>query len=478
MDKTGVNRVNYFSRQVLRTQDFTDEQAYHLEARRRHGIAQHLWGIVSGLELSKDKDGTVFVTPGVAIDGYGRELVLPSGRAVPPRAFDERLTDSLDVWAVYSRTAGDLGDPAYQPCVPPADRVNYRWSEIATIEWTRSVETPQVNPELGVPECRQPADVPAEDLSFDPTRVAPDDPAVRWPIFLGRIDRTGSGNDTKFLVDMGGRPYAGARAEAIVTPAGDGRLQIGTSCDDNSHRFALLLRDPQQIPSRLVPRLTLDAAGAWEIRGTTTVRGDVKVAGGAMQFGEGAEYGAEKPWSIYRAKTTQGQQAFEELRIEMKASPGGGQKHQVTVGVFSQGQFTPCLTIADDCTVTAHGDLIVKGNFQAGSRVAQTLSEQTNAIAASVFIGGLMQSLNLAVAGGAPAHSLLEAAGRADPEMSIEAMLAVFRQNPAMLRRLRDALDVADGARGPGRAGGRTAGGKKRGMPPNDAGGGGDTSEE
>src|SRR5947209_4428453 len=135
MDKIGISRVNYFSRQILRTQDFEDEQAYHLEARRRHNIGQHLWGIVSGLELKPDKDGTVFVTPGFAIDGFGRELVLPAGKAITLRAFDEKLAESLDVWAVYSRTAGDQGDPAYQPCVAAIDRLNYRWSEIASVEW-------------------------------------------------------------------------------------------------------------------------------------------------------------------------------------------------------------------------------------------------------------------------------------------------------------------------------------------------------
>src|SRR5262249_54965638 len=104
MDKIAVSRVNYFSRQILRTQDFEDEQAYHLEARRRHNIGQHLWGIVSGLELTADKDGTVYVTPGFAIDGFGRELVLPAGKPIPPSAFDDKLASSLDIWAVYSRT--------------------------------------------------------------------------------------------------------------------------------------------------------------------------------------------------------------------------------------------------------------------------------------------------------------------------------------------------------------------------------------
>ena len=50
-----IARVNYFDRQFLRTQDFVDEQAYHIAMRRRHNIAQHRWGIVAGLQLVLDE---------------------------------------------------------------------------------------------------------------------------------------------------------------------------------------------------------------------------------------------------------------------------------------------------------------------------------------------------------------------------------------------------------------------------------------
>ena len=86
MSKDTIARVHYFERQFLRTEDFSDEQAYHLAMRRRHNIGQHSWGVVYGLSLATDNLGNPCVQPGFAIDGYGRELVLPILQPIPPQA--------------------------------------------------------------------------------------------------------------------------------------------------------------------------------------------------------------------------------------------------------------------------------------------------------------------------------------------------------------------------------------------------------
>jgi len=473
MDKIGVNRVHYFPRQVLRTQDFVDEQAYHLEARRRHNIGQHIWGIVSGFELRKDPDGVALVTPGFAIDGFGRELVLPAGRAITASAFDEKLAESLDIWAVYSRTAGDLGDPAYQPCVSKDQRTPYRWSEIASIESTRAGDDLRLDPELGIPECRQPPDVSTDDLNFDPTRVAPDDPSVRWPVFLGRITRTRSADKTDFVIDTSGRPYAGARAEAVVTPAGGASLQIGDACD-NAYRLAFFLRDETLNPPQLVPRLTLGRNGDWTVAGTTTVRGDLTVDGGAVQFGKAVGPMAPIPWRIYRVQEDAAggaavgagtAKSVDELRIVMQG-PGAAGTNQVAIGVFVDGKFKPCLTVADDCTVTIYGDLIVHGKIVSEISKA-ALSEQAKAIAASVFTGGLMQSLNLVIGGSPGAHKLafIEAALTADPEGTVDALAAQLRERPELLTRFRDAIDASESPKTAGSHSAAKGAARKRGLP-------------
>jgi hypothetical protein len=74
-----VKRLNYFDHQFLHVEDFLDEQRYHLRMRRLHNSLLHTWGVARGLELSFEAGGsTVQVSEGIALDGQGRELVLPS----------------------------------------------------------------------------------------------------------------------------------------------------------------------------------------------------------------------------------------------------------------------------------------------------------------------------------------------------------------------------------------------------------------
>jgi hypothetical protein len=71
-----VKRLNYFTHQFLREQDFKDEQQYHLEMRRRHNRLFHSWGVAEGLEVHRKGEREISISPGVAIDKEGREIVL------------------------------------------------------------------------------------------------------------------------------------------------------------------------------------------------------------------------------------------------------------------------------------------------------------------------------------------------------------------------------------------------------------------
>lgn len=87
-----VKRLNYFTHQFLREQDFKDEQNYHLEMRRRHNRLFHAWGVVDGLEVHKKDDLQITIEPGMAVDRDGREIVLaePIDREVGSFGRDSR----------------------------------------------------------------------------------------------------------------------------------------------------------------------------------------------------------------------------------------------------------------------------------------------------------------------------------------------------------------------------------------------------
>ncbi|MDF0676186.1 MAG: hypothetical protein P0120_17900 [Nitrospira sp.] len=83
-----VKRLNYFTSQFLVEKDFTDEQGYHMNMRRRHNQLLHTWGIADGgLQVTKSADKIIGISSGMAIDKDGRELVLLDAQSKDLTAF-------------------------------------------------------------------------------------------------------------------------------------------------------------------------------------------------------------------------------------------------------------------------------------------------------------------------------------------------------------------------------------------------------
>jgi hypothetical protein len=80
--KGEIKRLNYYNSQFLVDTDFNDEQLYHKQMRRFHNRALHTWGVVEGLRVERvQNESKVTVSPGVAIDRLGQEIVLPKRSA-------------------------------------------------------------------------------------------------------------------------------------------------------------------------------------------------------------------------------------------------------------------------------------------------------------------------------------------------------------------------------------------------------------
>src|SRR5216110_1068999 len=76
-----IKRLHYYNQQFLVEPDFTDEQKYHINMRRRLSKALHTFGIAEGLDVQKTANQQVTVRMGTAIDKDGRELVLDADAA-------------------------------------------------------------------------------------------------------------------------------------------------------------------------------------------------------------------------------------------------------------------------------------------------------------------------------------------------------------------------------------------------------------
>jgi hypothetical protein len=72
-----AERVNFFTGQVLTAEDLQAEQDYFRTRLRRLNLAAFGIGVVDGLEVTVAADGgSIHVSPGIAVDARGEELVV------------------------------------------------------------------------------------------------------------------------------------------------------------------------------------------------------------------------------------------------------------------------------------------------------------------------------------------------------------------------------------------------------------------
>jgi hypothetical protein len=391
-----TRRVHYFDRQYLRQPDFADEQAYQIALRRRHNIAQHIWGIVSGLEITVEEQ-SLGIRPGMAIDGYGREIVLAARYPVAVEQFQRLGSNRLDVWLNYDRADGGTNPSGYLACSGDAPNEYYRTAEIPRVALERAGASRV--------DTRRPKLVPTAVLDAPLELDTPDDPLLLWPVYLGRVTWAPEAESGKqFLIDLSDRPYAGVVGDVVDHPANPSRIEIGklpAALDrrtidettylygkDEKRAFAIFV-PPEQTQTgevQLDPRFEIGTDGVNRLRGNTTVNGNLSMAGGAVQFPTPAvvddKVMRQNP-SIYRTKTGPQGKQVDELRIDL----GDIAQNPVLIVGYTKddGSFVPALEIkfpvptaggAIQPLVTIYGDLTVKGLLTSADSVSKAISSE------------------------------------------------------------------------------------------------------
>jgi hypothetical protein len=102
-----AQRPQFFEGQYLGAADLEAIVAYLRTNDARQSLGQHSWGVAIGLNLisSPISDTAVeyFVQPGVAIDGYGRMIVVASPARLDPAQFNGTGSGLVDVWIRYEQ---------------------------------------------------------------------------------------------------------------------------------------------------------------------------------------------------------------------------------------------------------------------------------------------------------------------------------------------------------------------------------------
>src|SRR5579859_4740853 len=257
MATDNIERMHYYQRQYLGALDFEDQQTYHREMRRRLNLAHHSWGIVVGLELhptntTAGQPTDIYINPGMAIDGYGREIVIFQRQQLDPTDFrffhdinyhtvclqyNEVLTQSPQAGygqcdrSNQSNQFGRVGE-TYLVLVQDAFRddisINGQAASLASTSYPL-IQDPEDVPILPQPSSSPPntngPSIPLDE-SVPYQEFRSDDPIItQWLIPLGQVRWDGTtrqfiGDDKHNVILGDGRHYIGAIASRIFAPAG------------------------------------------------------------------------------------------------------------------------------------------------------------------------------------------------------------------------------------------------------------------
>ena len=374
-----LNRAHYRERQILRYLDLDNEQAYRVAMRRRHNLAHHGWGIVQGLTLEATAMG-VSLSPGFAVDGYGRELVVPRALRLGRSQFDQVLgvggAGCVDVWLTYQLV---------KPARPGEYCYEDAWLRLDCCDDPASLIDPH-----------RPPEVPESALDASPEHMLPDDPAQAWPVYLGRIG-VGAGSMPVYHIELAELAYATLVGASVHTPTGYRWLQIGDEEAADNRRFAVILPDEQ---GGNVDRLVLGRDGDLTLTGRSRLSAAVTSAlegdGNLVLFGTAPDENAAGigldplsatpetalPWQCYRTavELTQGEQTIKvnQLRFETfhPGEEGDPARARWAVRQLDGTAFKSLLSVRSDGTVIVDGNLRVEGQLIEGAIPADVEDER------------------------------------------------------------------------------------------------------
>jgi len=270
-----IERPIFFENQILGAADLTAAVEHSRGQQARHNRYLHLWGIANGLEISvednEDKSKTLTLSAGIAIDGTGREIVVPQ-----PEQLSEKTFVQLQV------TAGLA-----------ANALEEAWFPVFLV----GREQPAEQPPLAIGACESPAptrEVEGYEVRFgklgserdldrqDAGSVSDGPGKGGWQILLGFVKTNGQGD--KFIdflekVDGVGRRYAGVLADEVA--ARKGVLTFRTTPAPTANKPLLILNGEKEGSLQFG---SLDSGGnvkpvfTVDTQGNLTVDGKIKGA--------------------------------------------------------------------------------------------------------------------------------------------------------------------------------------------------------
>jgi hypothetical protein len=315
MDTVFAERPHFFEGQYLGADDLQTLLAYLREQAQRHRLAAHSWGIVTGVEVASHAaaDGSleIFLTPGIAVDGYGRLIAVLAPFKLDAGLFATQPSGLVNVWLRYAEASAGGVRPGFEVC----DAVD---------AFTRVSESFSVEVGLRNNLIQRESGVAVNDTTFTDARDAlgqflPDDAAVpggplapdgsvaaqlfpndddpsRWLIPVGRVawqqgnpGSFGAVDETAQKQSMLFRRQAGIVAESIIAANGLLRLRTrwleratGKTNDEIAQTIALAEKDLLTCHGRIEPSEPI-----W-LEEATRMKGDLRLFGTRIEWQDAA----------------------------------------------------------------------------------------------------------------------------------------------------------------------------------------------
>lgn len=319
-----IRRVRYYQQQYLGADDLTAEQAYHRDMRRRHNLAHHTWGVVVGLDLRIEDDTRLWVGPGMAVDGFGREIFVLAPTELGPEAFlaENLLTGMQPVWLAYHEEDTVPARFGYAEC---ADGTLRRVVEGYRL-FVGEPEDPDGRDDVvvaGEPEDTS-ASIPFQELPQEELKA-------RWYVLLGEVFWD-TATRTFLQVEEAKRPWVGVVAQTVWAPAGDLRL----------------------VDRRAATDLQVTVEGKLQVDDLHTAKGDVELHGTslvALNAGGGGD-----PVSLGRSDP--GGESGIDLFLEIGENGDAAKTNRLLVRSAGSER----MTVAQDGTTDIHGDTTIRGS--------------------------------------------------------------------------------------------------------------------
>jgi hypothetical protein len=275
----GIERPLFFENQILGAADLTATVEHSRGQQARHNRYLKLWGITTGLELSAEDDEEnnekfkrITLSAGVAIDGTGREVVVPQSELLSESTFSQlQLTAGLkpeEVWFPVFLVGKDKA----------AQQQPFATGSCDSTAPSRKVEGYEVT-------FRRPGE--ARRLDEQTVGKVVDGPGNGgWKILLGFVQSNKNGDkftDFRYEVNGIGRKYAGVQADEVA--ARGGSLKLRTRTTSQAQKPAIVL---DETDDGLLQFGSLDAQGNLQPVFSVNAKGDVKAEGkiiGALASG-------------------------------------------------------------------------------------------------------------------------------------------------------------------------------------------------